>query len=463
MTAETINSTLSIQQQLKRQERTQLIYTLLSVGILLVFLVTGFQFASNRSAGGLGKMFVDTWPHDIVFVERSTGNEIPYEPYVTPEFEEQYGERTDYPQRLQNLVAEETGLGGREVVLTRDWGAFWNPLNVIGYLGNIGGQLFDFLIRVVTDAIQEPGRIFIFPAYKAGDADAEATIFEGTGYQYCPWGQSYAQAQYDADQARNATEAGTNLSQGATQSVFTSGDSGLRQQRDERRLATAELPCAGPVKIIQNQPKAAWVVYVWHAIQTLNYALFATMIGGAIGLLLALIASRNIIRHRGINFAARRVLDICRAFPELIIVFVLAIAFVNGSLVPIIAAVAFHTTGALGKLFAEVIENADMKPLEGLAASGGSFSQRILFGLMPQVVPNLLSYGALRVEINVRASAILGFVGGTGFGQDLNLAESRDNGIAVVFLLMLLVLMIVLIDQVSLRLRRRLIGAQMGG
>ena len=103
-----------------------------------------------------------------------------------------------------------------------------------------------------------------------------------------------------------------------------------------------------------------------------------------------------------------------------------------------------------------------MKPLEGLAASGGNFVQRIFFGLMPQVLPNLLSYFALRVEINIRASAILGFVGGTGFGQDLKVAESRDNGIALIFLLLLLVLMIVLIDQISLRLRKRLIGAQMG-
>jgi len=457
------DSTLSsVRAALKAQERLQFIYTLLSAGLILVFLVTGFQFASDRSAGGLGKMFVDTWPHDIVFVQRSTGDEIEYASYITPEFEDQYGDRSDYPQRLKNLVAAETGLGGAEVVLVRDWYFYLNPINMVVYVRNIGSQLFGYLIRMVEDAINDPGRIFFFPAYKAGDADADRTIFEGTGVQYCPWGQSYADQRLEEARAKGEIQGATGGSEASANSIFYAGDNGLGQQRLASRAAEAALPCASAWQMLQNQPKAAWVVYVWHAVQTMNYALFATLVGAVLGLMLALIASRNITGNRGLNFTARRVLDVCRAFPELIIVFVLAIAFANGSLVPIIAAVAFHTTGALGKLFSEAIENADMKPLEGLAASGGNFTQRIFFGLMPQVLPNLLSYSALRVEINIRASAILGFVGGTGFGQDLKVAESRDNGIALIFLLLLLVLMIVLIDQISLRLRKRLIGAQMG-
>ncbi len=462
MTTET-HTIDSVTKALKAQERTKLAYTILSGLIIVILLVSGFQFASNRSAGGLGKMFVDTWPHEIILLSRTSGQEIDYHQYITDEFVDKYSDRSDYPQRLQNRVAEETGLGGREVVLRRDWGSFYNPLNVARYVGNVLDQLLKFLTRTVVDAIHEPGRIIFFPVYGAGDADAESTIFEGTGYQYCPWGQSFAQRQYDLDQATSQLETGTNLSEGAATTVFTAGDSSLRQRRDERRLATAALPCAGIAQMIANQHKAAWVVYVWHAFQTLNYAIVATIIGGSLGLLVALVASRNITQNTLLNFAARRVLDITRAFPELIIVFVLAIAFANGSLVPIIAAVAFHTTGATGKLFAEVVENVDMKPLEGLAASGASFPQRIYFGLMPQVIPNILSYVSLRLETNVRTSAILGFVGGSGFGLDLRLAESRDNGIAVVFLLLLLVVMIIIIDQISLKIRSRIIGAQMAG
>ena len=263
MTAQNANLN-SVRAALKAQERLQLIYTLLSAGLILVFLVTGFQFASDRSAGGLGKMFVDTWPHEIVFVQRSTGEEIEYETYVTPEFEDQYGERNDYPQRLKNLVAAETGLGGAEVVLVRDWHFYFNPINFAVYVRNIAQQLSGYLIRMVEDAISDPGRIFFFPAYKAGDADADATIFEGEGVQYCPWGQSYAEQRLEEAHAKGEIQGATGGSEASATSIFYAGDNGLGQQRVERREAEAALPCASALQMIQYQPKAAWVVYVWH-------------------------------------------------------------------------------------------------------------------------------------------------------------------------------------------------------
>ena len=89
----------------------------------------------------------------------------------------------------------------------------------------------------------------------------------------------------------------------------------------------------------------------------------------------------------------------------LILIFVL-----GGGPVPAMMAIAFHTTGSLGKLFSEVAENADLRPVEGLASVGAGWTQRMLLAVMPQVAPNWLSYALLRFEINIRASAILGFV-----------------------------------------------------
>ncbi len=152
-------------------------------------------------------------------------------------------------------------------------------------------------------------------------------------------------------------------------------------------------------------------------------------------------------------------MDVMRAFPELILA--LFLIFVLGtSPVPAMIAVAFHTVGALGKLFSEVNENADRKPMEGLEAAGGSWFQRIRYGVIPQVAPNWLSYFLLRLEINVRASAILGFVGAGGIGTELRrtIGWGQGAGDETVALFTLLILSIVVIDQTSSWGRARLAG-----
>lgn len=83
---------------------------------------------------------------------------------------------------------------------------------------------------------------------------------------------------------------------------------------------------------------------------------------------------------------------------------------------------AVHSAGVLGKLFAEVNENADLRPVEAVWAAGGNWAQAMRWGVVPQVLPNFVSYTLLRFEINVRASAVLGFVGAGGIGEELCLA-----------------------------------------
>ena len=131
----------------------------------------------------------------------------------------------------------------------------------------------------------------------------------------------------------------------------------------------------------------------------------------------------------------------------------------GGGPVPAMIAIAFHTTGALGKLFSEVNENADLKPVEGLTSVGASWLQRMWLGVVPQVSPNYFSYALLRFEINIRASAILGFVGAGGIGYELKNAMSWGKGrfdeAAAIFILLFLT--IVVFDQLSSHVRGRLI------
>lgn len=199
-------------------------------------------------------------------------------------------------------------------------------------------------------------------------------------------------------------------------------------------------------------------------VETLNIALVATLLGGVIAMALACASTRNLDVWPPMIPLVRRSMDFMRAFPELIVA--LFLIFVLGSSpVPAMLAVAFHTSGALGKLFSEANENIDRKPVEGLKASGANWLQRLRFGVLPQVLPNYLSYFLLRLEINVRASAILGFVGAGGIGAELRrtIGWGKGAGDETAALLVLLFLSIVAIDQVSSNLRGRLIGPREAG
>ena len=196
-------------------------------------------------------------------------------------------------------------------------------------------------------------------------------------------------------------------------------------------------------------------------IETLNIALVATLIGGLLAMILSLAATRNLDVPERLIPVIRRIMDIMRAFPELIIA--LFLIFVLGaSPVPAAIAVAFHTAGALGKLFSEINENIDVKQIEGLKATGASWIQRVRYGVIPQVLPNYTSYFLLRLEINVRASAILGFVGAGGIGSELARSIGWGDGAITSALFLMLFATIVIIDQLSSALRRRLTVATGG-
>ncbi|NOD36741.1 MULTISPECIES: phosphonate ABC transporter, permease protein PhnE [unclassified Ruegeria] len=192
-------------------------------------------------------------------------------------------------------------------------------------------------------------------------------------------------------------------------------------------------------------------------IETLNIAAASTLIGAIAGTFLALMSTRGMALWPALIPLFRRIADVCRAVPEIVIALVL-IFILGGGPVPAMIAIAIHTAGALGKLFSEVNENASLKPVEGLQSVGANWSQRMYLGVIPQVGPNYVSYALLRFEINIRASAILGFVGAGGLGYELRNAMSWGQGrydeAAAIFLLLFVT--IVVVDQLSGVLRDRL-------
>ncbi|WP_136645856.1 phosphonate ABC transporter, permease protein PhnE [Tabrizicola sp. YIM 78059] len=206
-----------------------------------------------------------------------------------------------------------------------------------------------------------------------------------------------------------------------------------------------------------NLPAIFWE-HVPALIETVNIAAVATLVGALAAMALSLLATRGLARWPRLIPVFRRTMDALRAIPEIVIALVL-IYILGGGPVPAVIAIALHTGGALGKLFSEVAENADLKPVEGLASVGANWSQRMWLGVIPQVAPNWLSYALLRFEINVRASAILGFVGEGGIGHDLKIAmqwgQGRYDQVVAIFLLLFLT--IVLIDRASDHYRHKLV------
>ncbi|WP_299701802.1 phosphonate ABC transporter, permease protein PhnE [uncultured Tateyamaria sp.] len=192
-------------------------------------------------------------------------------------------------------------------------------------------------------------------------------------------------------------------------------------------------------------------------IETVNIAAAATLIGAIAAIFLSLLSTRGMACFPVLIPVFRRIMDISRAIPEIVVALVL-IFILGGGPVPAMIAIALHTAGALGKLFSEVNENADLKPLDGLASVGATWGQKMALGIIPQVAPNWLSYALLRFEINVRASAILGFVGAGGLGYELKNAISWGQGrydeAAAIFLLLFIT--IIVIDQTSSHYRDRL-------
>ncbi|MGX5737043.1 phosphonate ABC transporter, permease protein PhnE [Bosea thiooxidans] len=201
-----------------------------------------------------------------------------------------------------------------------------------------------------------------------------------------------------------------------------------------------------------------WLKLLW---QTVLIAYVGTVLGAVGAFLLCFAAAANLGRAAWLRFTVRRFLEFCRTVPEIVFALIFVIAFGLGPL-PGVLAIAIHTMGALGKLFSEVVENIDLKPVDGITATGGSWWQVVRFAVVPQVLSNFASYALLRFEINVRGASIMGFVGAGGIGQDLIEAIRKFYFTDVSAILLLIIVAVMLIDYGTERLRHALLSLEHG-
>jgi phosphonate transport system permease protein len=199
-----------------------------------------------------------------------------------------------------------------------------------------------------------------------------------------------------------------------------------------------------------------WLAALW---QTILIAIYATLLGTAIGYLASFFAARNLSPGSASVFVSRRLLEIARTVPELVFAVLFVYAFGLGPLAGVLA-IGVHSVGALGKLFADVAENIDPEQIKGVRSTGASWAQTMLYGATPQILPDYLSYALLRLEINVRAASILGFVGAGGIGQELYTAVKSFHHTDISAIALMLLAAVIAIDASCTWLRGRVIGAE---
>ena len=192
------------------------------------------------------------------------------------------------------------------------------------------------------------------------------------------------------------------------------------------------------------------------SILTFNTALLGTAGAFLISILLTPLAARNITPHRVVYELARLVIGVTRAIPDFVFALIFLVAVGLGPY-SIVLAIAAHTIGVLGKLFAEAVEDMDMGPVDALRAAGAGRTQVFVHGVMPGIAATLTGLSLYRLDTNLRSALYLGALGGGGLGfilyNSLQLFQYKQ---ATTELLVLLV-MLLLVERVSLLLRQRLL------
>ena len=213
--------------------------------------------------------------------------------------------------------------------------------------------------------------------------------------------------------------------------------------------------------VLSDPAEWFWGLRKWSLLlgETLLIAYVGTVTGAALAFCGCFLCSAGLMPSALVRAVVRRALEFCRTVPDIVFALVFVVAFGLGP-IPGVFAIAIHTAGALGKLFAEVVDNIDPGPVEGVRSSGGTWFAQVRFGAVPQVLSNFVSYALLRFEINVRGAAVMGFVGAGGIGEELITAIRKFFYADVSAILLLIVLCVVLIDMLSERVRHRLLALE---
>jgi phosphonate transport system permease protein len=191
------------------------------------------------------------------------------------------------------------------------------------------------------------------------------------------------------------------------------------------------------------------------ALTTVEIALLGTAVAAVLALPLGFLSARN-VAPPALFHPARLVLNFFRSVDTLVYALVFVAAVGLGPFPGVLAVVAYTTT-SLAKLYSEAIEGIERGPVDAIVATGATRLQVLRFGVLPQVLPLLLSYVLYRLETNIRAATVLGFVGAGGIGFYLQTYLRMIEYPAASTVLLVTVAMVMAVDAASSKLRARLV------
>jgi phosphonate transport system permease protein len=203
----------------------------------------------------------------------------------------------------------------------------------------------------------------------------------------------------------------------------------------------------------------AFVPLIQPAIETTQMAFLGTVFAVALSIPVALLAANNITPSKPVKVFARSIIAFTRTVPDIVFALIFVSAVGLGP-VPGILALAIHSVGMLGKLYAEAIEEVDPGPVEAVEAVGAGKLQAVYYAVIPQVTPSFVASTLYRFDINVRSSIVLGLVGAGGIGFELIMAMRLFRYHELTTILIIIFIVIMLSEWASNSIRAHVIGEE---
>ena len=223
-------------------------------------------------------------------------------------------------------------------------------------------------------------------------------------------------------------------------------------------FSLAELVLPLPLSESQARIKQRWwyntfpQTIVGATLETVQMALAGTFLALAVAFPVGFLAARNTTPHRWIYYTVRALLNFLRTIPDLALGLLFVAAVGLGAFAGTLA-LAIHTTTVLGKLLSESVENIDEGVVEAIRATGAGYVQTLSFGVLPQILPDLISFTLYRLETNIRAASVLGLIGAGGIGYLMNTSFRTFQYQEAAAIVLVLIALVVLVDYLSSRLR----------
>lgn len=191
-------------------------------------------------------------------------------------------------------------------------------------------------------------------------------------------------------------------------------------------------------------------------IETIEIAIWGTVLGIVLAIPLGLMAARNISPHVVVYGSARFILNALRGVSELVFALIFVSAVGLGPF-PGILALALHNAGMLGKFYAEAIEAVDHGPVEAMQSTGAGWSQTVAYAIVPQILPHFITYNLYRFEVSIRSATVLGLVGAGGIGFHLISSIRLFDYQTTAMVLIVIIALVILTDWAGNKIRARIL------